>query len=100
MASDQDPERGRGDGLVNDERPPAQTRQVGGDHYVKRKIQPWDIFEAYPDMDPFIAHIIPYLLRWRDKGGLADLKKARHTLDRLIEIQEKKVDDFLKGSGA
>lgn len=72
----------------------AQDRQVGGDHYVKRKIQPWDIFEAYPDMDPFIAHIIPYLLRWRDKGGLADLKKARHTLDRLIEIQEKKLDEL------
>ena len=29
-----------------------------------------------------------YVLRHRDKNGVQDLKKARHTLDRLIEIEE------------
>ena len=26
--------------------------------------------------------------RWKDKGGLDDLRKARHYLDKLIELRE------------
>lgn len=67
---------------------PASERQVGGDHYRKFKIQPWDIWETY-NLDAFTGAIIKYLLR--DKGNrLEDLKKARHTLDKLIEIEEGK----------
>ena len=25
--------------------------------------------------------------RWRDKGGVEDLRKARHYLDKLIELE-------------
>lgn len=66
---------------------PARDRQVGGDHYAKRSIQPWDIWREY-GLNAFEGAIVKYLLRWRDKGGVEDLKKARHTLDRLIEIEE------------
>ena len=31
--------------------------------------------------------VIKYVTRWRDKGGVEDLKKARHFLDMLIEAQ-------------
>lgn len=31
---------------------------------------------------------IKYLARCDDKGGIEDLKKARHYLDKLIEINE------------
>lgn len=66
--------------------PPARNRQVGGNHYRGRRIQPWDIWEAY-NLSAFEGAIIKYLLR--DKGNrLEDLKKARHTLDKLIEIEE------------
>lgn len=62
--------------------------QVGGDHYRKYKIQPWDLWEEY-SLDAFTGAILKYLLR--DKGNrLEDLKKARHTLDKLIEIEGKK----------
>jgi hypothetical protein len=27
------------------------------------------------------------LARWREKGGVEDLRKARHYLDKLIEIE-------------
>ncbi len=67
---------------------PASERQVGGDHYQKHSIQPWDIWEAY-ELDAFTGAILKYLLR--DKGNrLEDLRKARHTLDKLIEIEEGK----------
>lgn len=67
----------------------ARDSQVGGDHYAKHSIQPWDIWAAY-DLNAFEGAVIKYLLRHRDKGGVEDLKKARHTLDRLIEIEEGK----------
>jgi hypothetical protein len=31
--------------------------------------------------------IIKYVSRWRGKNGLQDLKKARHFLDLLIEME-------------
>jgi len=67
----------------------ARDSQVGGDHYAKHTIQPWDIWEAY-GLNAFEGAVIKYVLRHRDKNGVEDLKKARHTLDRLIEIEERK----------
>jgi hypothetical protein len=29
---------------------------------------------------------VKYVSRWKSKGGLEDLKKARHYLDKLIEL--------------
>ena len=34
------------------------------------------------------GNAIKYLARCDDKGGLEDLKKARHYLDKLIEFEE------------
>lgn len=67
----------------------ARDTQVGGDHYAKHAVQPWDIWEAY-GLNAFEGAVIKYVLRHRDKNGVEDLKKARHTLDRLIEIEEGK----------
>ncbi len=64
----------------------ARAAQVGGDHYRKHKIQPWDIWQEY-GLNAFEGAIIKYLLR-RKGSRLEDLKKARHTLDRLIELEE------------
>jgi hypothetical protein len=33
--------------------------------------------------------VFKYLARYRDKDGVSDLKKARHVLDKLIEVEEK-----------
>lgn len=76
---------------ADDEACTAACTQVGGDHYVKRKIGPWDIWREY-DMNAFEGAVLKYLLRWRDKNGVEDLKKARHTLDKLIELEESRRD--------
>lgn len=60
--------------------------QVGGDHYRRHRIQPWDIWLEY-GLNAFEGAILKYLLR-RKGDRVEDLKKARHTLDRLIEIEE------------
>ncbi|TXH56500.1 MAG: DUF3310 domain-containing protein [Desulfurellales bacterium] len=62
----------------------ARSVQIGGDHYKKFAIQPFDFITA--NNVPWAeASAIVYLLRWRDKNGLEDLRKARHFIDLLIE---------------
>lgn len=62
----------------------ANDIQVGGDHYRKRPIQTWD-FIVTNNMNFLQGSIIKYVVRYQDKGGLQDLQKARHYLDKLIE---------------
>lgn len=66
----------------------ALTIQEGGDHYKKQKIQP--VVYCHANGIPFIeGNVIKYVTRWRDKGGIADLRKARHFIDMLIELEER-----------
>lgn len=62
--------------------------QIGGDHYKSKTVQPWDAMEAWLTPEQFKGflrgNIIKYLARYDDKGGVEDLKKARHYLDKLI----------------
>ena len=63
---------------------PASTEQVGGDHYRKYAIQPIDFITANK-LDFCEGNVVKYVTRWRDKGGVEDLRKARHYLNLLIE---------------
>jgi len=68
----------------------ALERQVSGDHYKSLKIQPIEFIHA--NGIPFAeGSVIKYVTRWRDKGGLADLEKAKHFLELLIELERKVV---------
>lgn len=58
--------------------------QVGGDHYCKLPIQPFQ-YSMANGLDPMQHTIIKYVTRFRDKGGIADLEKAKQTIDLLIE---------------
>ncbi len=60
--------------------------QVGGSHYKGLAIQPVEYMHAneIPYME---GNVIKYVTRWRDKGGLADLEKAKHYIDLLIEME-------------
>lgn len=66
----------------------ANQTQIGGDHYKEKSIQPWD-FIAANNLGYFEGNIVKYVSRWKDKGGVVDLKKARHYLDKLIELEDK-----------
>lgn len=63
----------------------ANSTQVAGDHYRKKAIQPWDYIAAN-DIGYFEGNAIKYLSRWKEKGGIDDLRKARHYIDKLIEL--------------
>ena len=62
--------------------------QVSGDHYKGYKIQPVEFIHAneIPYME---GNVIKYICRHRDKNGLADLEKAKHYIELLIELEYK-----------
>lgn len=62
--------------------------QVGGDHYKKYKIQPME-YSMANGLDACQHTAIKYITRFRDKGGIADLEKAKHCIDLLIEFERK-----------
>lgn len=62
--------------------------QEGGDHYKKLRIQPME-YSMANGLDACQHTVVKYVTRFRDKGGVADLKKARHTIDMLIQFEEK-----------
>lgn len=71
----------------------ANSRQEGGSHY--RKVpgeQHWDrlvrLFGLPAARCYFIGNITSYVERYQDKNGIEDLKKARHYIDKLIELEE------------
>ncbi len=65
---------------------PTET-QVGGSHYKDMPIQP-ATFILRNGIGFHEGSAIKYLCRWRKKGGVEDLKKARHFIDMLIEDAE------------
>lgn len=64
----------------------ANTTQVAGLHYKGKAIQPWDFIVAN-DLGYLEGNIVKYVSRWKDKGGVEDLRKAQHYLQKLIELQ-------------
>ena len=63
----------------------ANDIQCGGTHYRDKPIQPWDYITAN-NIGYLEGNVIKYVSRWRDKGGVEDLRKAQHYLAKLIEL--------------
>ena len=72
----------------------ANATQIGGNHYASKAIQPWDAMQAWMSREEFTGYlrgnVIKYMARCNDKGGIEDVRKARHYIDKLIEVLEQK----------
>lgn len=66
----------------------ALEKQIGGDHYTKLAIQPME-YSMANKLDACQHTAIKYITRFRDKGGVADLEKAKHCIDMLIEFDKR-----------
>lgn len=53
------------------------------EHYRGDGMQPFDVIDAF-GLDFYEGNAVKYLLRWRRKGGIDDLHKARHYIDEVI----------------
>ena len=67
----------------------ANDKQINGDHY-RGAIQTWDYIVAN-DLGFLEGNIIKYVTRFRKKNGIQDLEKARHYLDKLIEVEHERI---------
>ena len=65
----------------------ANSGQIGGDHYKSKAIQPWDYILSN-DLGYLEGNIVKYVSRWKLKNGVQDLHKAKHYLQKLIEVSE------------
>ena len=63
--------------------------QVGGSHYKDLAIQPME-YSMLNGLDACQHTAIKYITRFRQKGGIADLEKAIHTINMLIEFESQK----------
>jgi len=61
----------------------ANEMQVGGTHY-KTHYEHWDMV-LNASLGYLEGNATKYLSRWRNKGGVEDLKKALHYVNKLIE---------------
>lgn len=82
--------------MFEEKKQPANERQEGGEHY--RKVpgeQHWDRLVRLYGLDVafvyFVGNITAYVERYREKNGVEDLKKARHYIDKLIELETAKI---------
>jgi hypothetical protein len=82
------------DGLLRAAIRKADDVQIGGNHYKAMKVQPWAAMEAWMTHEQFVGFLlgtaIAYLGRFNSdgpgKGGVVDVEKAGHVLDKLVEV--------------
>jgi len=66
--------------------------QEGGDHYKKLKIQPIEFIDAN-GLDFLQGNVVKYITRHKDKNGSADVRKALHYCQLILELQYKESND-------
>ncbi len=62
--------------------------QEGGDHYRKMKIQPIEFIQAN-ELDFLQGNVVKYITRHKNKNGAADVRKALHYCQLILELQYK-----------
>ena len=61
-----------------------QDKQVGGSHYKFFTIQPYE-FISKNDLNFFQGNVIKYVVRYKDKNGIEDIRKIIHYCELEIE---------------
>lgn len=67
----------------------ALNKQVAGNHYKDCQIQPVEYIHAN-GLGYFEGNVVKYVTRWKSKGGVDDLEKAKHYIELLIELECRK----------
>lgn len=67
----------------------ALDKQVGGNHYKQFPIQPVEFINTN-NLSYMQGNVIKYVVRYPFKNGIADLEKAKHYIEMLIESERNK----------
>ena len=78
---------------------PAQPslRQVGGDHYKKLAVQPWDVVDTWPieqQIGYYRGGALKYVMRMGSKDeSVQEVSKGLHYLEKLIECLHRQKEE-------
>ena len=75
-------------GSLEPEHKSALDKQVSGNHYKDCGIQPIEYIHAN-NLNYFEGNAVKYITRHRKKNGKADIEKAIHYLELLLEMEYK-----------
>lgn len=64
----------------------ATDKQVGGDHYKDMAIQPVEYIHGNK-LSFLEGNIVKYITRHKTKGGRADVEKALHYCELLLQLE-------------
>lgn len=77
---------------------PSKLGTVPGYYDGKDGMQPFDVIDAF-GLDFYEGNVVKYLVRWRKKGGVEDLRKARTYIDEIIKRAEAQAQASSGGTG-
>lgn len=63
------------------------VKESDPEHYSNLPIEPWDFIQRNK-LDFFEGNVIKYICRWKNKGGVSDLRKAITYLEKIIEFED------------
>ena len=66
------------------------ANDTGPGHYKDKPLQVWDYVIAN-NLGYLEGNVVKYVSRWRQKGGVEDLRKAKHYIEKLIEVESGQV---------
>jgi len=81
--------------MSNYKNPP---KQIGGNHYEKRAIQPIVLSEVF-GLNFHEGNIVKYISRWENKNGIQDVEKALWYAKRLKEVDKARPALVLAATG-
>lgn len=62
-------------------------KQVGGTHYKHQLYQHWDFAVDMAGNDAYLKGCASkYVIRYKDKNGIEDLRKSLHYIDKIEEV--------------
>ena len=61
--------------------------QIGGTHYQHQEYQHWDFAVDMAGNDAYLKGCASkYVVRYKDKNGIEDLRKSLHYIDKIEEV--------------
>ena len=66
------------------ERGKENMNEADPDHYSNLPMEPWDFIQQNK-LDFFEGNVVKYICRWKNKGGVTDLRKAITYIEKIIE---------------
>jgi len=72
-------------------------RQVGGDHYKKLAVQPWDVVDTWPieqQIGYYRGGALKYVMRMGSKDeSVQEVSKGLHYLEKLVECLRRQKEE-------